>query len=83
MRYKMEPMDRDEVADYLKHHMQLAGAKTEVFSPPAIEAIASHSAGRPRPINNLAVTSLLLGAQMKRNPVDEDVVRLASAEASL
>ena len=81
--YKMEPMDKDEVFRYVGHHLRLAGATTEVFAEPALEAIASHSGGWPRLVNNLAKTSLLLGAQLKQNPIDAETVRLASADASL
>ena len=63
--------------------MNMAGASTQVFSEQAVEAIAAHSAGWPRLVNNLAQTSLLLGAQMKRNPLDADVIRLASADVCI
>ena len=81
--YKMEPMDKDEVFRYVAHHLRLAGASTEVFTEQALEAIASNSGGWPRLVNNLARTSLLLGAQLKQNPIDAETVRLASADASL
>ncbi len=83
MHYKMEPMDKDEVLGYIDHHLRLVGAPTKVFSEPALEAIAAHSGGWPRLINNLAKTSLLLGAQLKQNPIDADTVRQASSETSL
>jgi type II secretory pathway predicted ATPase ExeA len=83
MQYKMQPMKKEEVAQYVSHHMKLAGAVTPVFSEPAVEAITSHSGGRPRLVNNLACTSLLLGAQMRQNPIDAEVVRMAADEVSL
>jgi type II secretory pathway predicted ATPase ExeA len=76
-------MDKDEVFRYVAHRLRLAGATTEVFTEQALEAIASHSGGWPRLVNNLARTSLLLGAQFKQNPIDAETVRLASADASL
>ena len=81
--YKMEPMDKDEVFRYVSHQLRLAGGVTEVFTDQALEAIASHSGGWPRLVNNLARTALLLGAQLKQNPIDAETVRLASADASL
>jgi len=81
--YKIEPMDKEEVFRYVSHQLRLAGATTEVFTEQAMEAIASHSAGWPRLVNNLARTSLLLGAQLKQNPIDAETVRLASADASI
>jgi type II secretory pathway predicted ATPase ExeA len=81
--YKMEPMDKEEVFRYVGHQLKLAGAVTDIFTEQAQEAIASHSGGWPRLVNNLARTALLLGAQLKRNPIDAETVRLASADASL
>ncbi|NPV70791.1 MAG: general secretion pathway domain protein [Firmicutes bacterium] len=76
-------MDKEEVFPYVAHQLRLAGAATEVFMEQALEAIASHSGGWPRLVNNLARTALLLGSQLKQNPIDAETVRLASAEASL
>jgi type II secretory pathway predicted ATPase ExeA len=80
MQYKMQPLSKDEVNQYIGHHMKLAGAVTPLFSEQAVEAIASHSGGWPRLVNNLALTSLLLGAQSRQNPIDAEIVRLATAE---
>ncbi len=81
--YKMEPMDKDEVFRYVAHQLRLAGGVTEIFTDQALEAIASHSGGWPRLVNNLGRTTLLLGAQLKQNPIYAETVRLASADASL
>lgn len=80
MQYKMQPLTKDEVNQYICHHMRLAGAVAPVFSEQAVEAITSHSGGWPRLINNLALTSLLLGAQNRQNPIDAETVRMAAAE---
>lgn len=80
MQYKMQPMNKEEVNNYICHHMKLAGAVVPIFSEQAVEAITSHSGGWPRLINNLALTSLLLGAQNRQNPIDAETVRLAAAE---
>jgi len=81
--YKMEPMEKDEVFRYIDHHLKLAGATTKIFTEQALEAIASHSEGWPRLVNKLANTALLLGAQLKQNPIGAETVRLASQDASL
>jgi len=80
MRYKMEPLERDEVKGYIEHHLKLAGANHPLFTDSAVEAIASNSRGWPRMVNNLAGTALMLGAQLKVCPVDEDIVRQAAGE---
>ncbi|AEF94471.1 AAA ATPase [Desulfotomaculum nigrificans CO-1-SRB] len=83
MRYKIEPLNKDEVAGYIRHYMSLAGAKHDVFSDVALEAIASHSRGWPRLVNNLATHCLLCGYQAKKELIDEEVVRLAIQEMGL
>ena len=83
VQYKFEPLDKDEVKGYLDHRLRLVGAVTPIFTDQAIEAIASHTGGWPRLINNLASTALLYGAQLKRNPIDEDIIRMAAEETSL
>ncbi len=83
MHYKMEPMDKKEVLGYIDHHLKVGGAPRGIFTETAVEAIASHSGGWPRLVNNLTKTSLLLGAQLKQNPIDAETVRLASTDASL
>jgi general secretion pathway protein A len=83
MRYKVEPLTKDEVARYITHHMQLAGANHTIFSDPAIQAITSLSRGWPRLINKIATHSLLAGYQARKELIDEEVVRLAAEEAGI
>lgn len=83
MRYKVEPLTKDEVARYITHHMQLAGANHTIFSDTAIQAITSLSRGWPRLINKIATHSLLAGYQARKDLIDEEVVRLAAEEAGI
>lgn len=83
MRYKVEPLQKEEVANYIRHYMELAGAKHPVFTEAAMEAIASRSRGWPRLINNLATHCLLYGFQAKKEQIDEEVVRQAAVEAGI
>ncbi len=78
MRYKVEPLTKNEVTDYINHHMKLAGANHTIFSDNAIQAISSLSRGWPRLVNKIATHSLLAGCQANRDLIDEEVVRLAA-----
>ena len=80
MRYRMGPLEREEVAGYIEHRMKQAGAKHPIFTPSALEAIALQSRGWPRVINTLATTCLLYGYQLKKDAIDEEVVRMAAEE---
>ncbi len=80
MRCRMGPLEKEEVAGYIEHRMKQAGAKHPIFTPSALEAIALQSRGWPRVINTLATTCLLYGHQLKKDVIDEEVVRMAAEE---
>lgn len=81
MKYEIQPLSKEEVAAYIEHHMKIAGAKIPIFSEAAIEAIALRSQGWPRVINTLTMNSLLFGFQLKKEQIDEEVVKLAIEES--
>lgn len=83
MKYEIQALSREEVTPYINHHMKLAGAKMPIFTESAIEAIALRSQGWPRAINTLAVNSLLFGSQLKKEQIDDEVVRLAVEDSGM
>jgi general secretion pathway protein A len=80
MRYKIEPLNKEEVNGYIEHHMKLAGARHPIFTEAAIEAIASLTQGWPRMINGLTTHCLLYGCQVKKEQIDEEIVRMAAKD---
>ncbi len=54
-----------------------------IFTEPAIEAIALRSQGWPRVVNHLTINSLLYGAQMQKEQIDEEVVRMAIEDSQI
>jgi type II secretory pathway predicted ATPase ExeA len=83
MKYQLQPLKKEDVFAYIDHHMKLAGAKMPIFTETAFEAIALRSQGWPRVINTLTVNCLLYGAQLKKEQIDEEVVRMAAEESGL
>jgi general secretion pathway protein A len=83
MKYEIQPLSREEISSYIDHHMKIAGAKMPIFTETAIEAIASRSQGWPRVINTLTINSLLFGYQLKKEQIDEEIVRLAIEDSGL
>lgn len=83
MRYVMEPLEKEEIREYIEHNLQAAGASMPLFTEDGLEAIASLSHGLPRVINNLCINALLLGAQAKKEQIDAETVRLASRETGM
>ncbi len=83
MRYSMEPLDKNEVNNYISHNLEDAGARHPIFTEEAVEAVASLSQGWPRVLNNLCVNCLLIGAQAKKEQIDAETVRLAAHETGV
>jgi general secretion pathway protein A len=81
LRYHVQPLGKEDVRLYLEHHLKRAGAGYEIFTPQAVEAIASRSRGLPRIINNLATHSLLYGYAKQLRTIDEETVFAITPEA--
>lgn len=79
-RTHLEGIDREEMIQYLDHHLKIAGVKTQLFSPEAITAIQQGSGGLLRRANNLARGALVAAANEKCQQVAAEHVRLASTE---
>lgn len=76
----MESLKSDEMADYLQHHLSVAGCKQNLFAEQAVTAIHQGSGGLLRRANNLARGALLAAASEKCQIVAADHVRIASTE---
>ncbi len=83
MRYCLDPLEKEEVKGYIEHNLNAAGANHPIFSERAIEALVSISHGWPRVLNNLCVHCLLLGAQAKKDLIEDDIVRQAGEEIGM
>jgi general secretion pathway protein A len=57
----LQPLDRDETGEYVRHRLQAAGAGGEIFDAGALDIIHQLSHGLPRRINRLCDFALLVG----------------------
>lgn len=73
-------LDREQMSDYLAHHLKVAGIKANIFTENAITAIHQGSGGLLRKANSLARGSLLGCMIDKDNLVSDEHVRKASTE---
>lgn len=72
--YRLSPLSRKEVEEYLDHRMAVAGCRDKVFKPKAIDRIMEFSEGVPRLVNSLAGNALLSAFVAGRKAVlPEDV----------
>jgi general secretion pathway protein A len=79
-RSHMEPVDRQEMEQYLLHHLALTGVKSAIFEDAAITAIHQGSGGIFRKANHLARGALVAAANAQSTTVSADHVRLAATE---
>lgn len=79
-RSHLEGLNHTEIANYLKHHLEIAGIKDQLFADEAILAIHQGSGGLLRRANNLARGALIALAREKGKVVSAEHVRVASTE---
>jgi general secretion pathway protein A len=79
-RSHMEPVSRQEMEQYLAHHLALTGVKSGIFDDSAITAIHQGSGGTFRKANHLARGALIAAADSQSSIVAADHVRLAATE---
>ncbi|MCX7766052.1 MAG: XrtA-associated ATPase [Candidatus Sumerlaeia bacterium] len=83
VRYHLEPLSKDEVMQYIKHRLEVAGAKVDVkFTPDAVDLIYEYTEGVPRKINILCDRILLIGYVQGTYEIDRDIVETAIDEVS-
>ena len=84
VRYHILPLQKQEIADYIKHRLKVAGADPKLqFTPPAIEAIYTISQGTPRVINILCDRALLAGFSKETFTIDEPLIQESAKETQL
>ncbi|MEE9279856.1 MAG: AAA family ATPase [Myxococcota bacterium] len=81
VRWRLGPLERDEVAEYLEHRLRIAGlAGTSLFTPRAARTMYRVSRGIPRVVNAVADRALLAAYSRGQHSVDGGTVRRAFAE---
>jgi type II secretory pathway predicted ATPase ExeA len=76
----LEGVNRQQMEQYLAHHLAIAGVKTNPFDQAAVTAIHQGSGGLFRKANHLARGALIAAAKEKSTTVSAEHVRLAATE---
>jgi len=79
-RYHLEPLSRDETAQYIEHRLKVAGALGEVFDSGAKREVFRLSQGVPRLINVICDRALLGAYSSESRRVNRSMIRRAAAE---
>ena len=72
--FHIGPLSSDEVAEYIRHRVSVAGRRVTLFEDDAIEAVARASAGIPRRINVLCDTALVYGFAQEADTITANIV---------
>jgi len=79
-RSHLDGLKHRDMAGYIRHHLQIAGIKDQLFSDESILTIHQGSGGLLRRANLLAKGALLAAANEKCTVVSAEHVRMASTE---
>ncbi|HTL48053.1 MAG TPA: AAA family ATPase [Verrucomicrobiae bacterium] len=77
IRYHLTVLSREEVDEYIRHRLQVAGGQNDFFTPEAIDRIHQISGGVPRLINVLADRSLMAAFTQSSRLIDTGMVDYA------
>lgn len=80
VRYHIDPLDPEHAANYLTHHLALAGRTDAIFANDAATAITHAARGLPRQIGNLATAALIAAYTRNARIVDHDCAQSAIAD---
>jgi type II secretory pathway predicted ATPase ExeA len=80
VRYQMTGMTPDETGSYIRHHLQLAGRDSDLFSEDAITQVHDAGRGKPRTVNNICVAALIATYVTGKKIVDQSAARAAISE---
>jgi len=75
MRYHLMAMDMQEMVDYIRHHLKVAGIASPLFTDGAQQAIFEYSGGIARKVNNVCLSSLLCAAMRNKQLIDDHLVK--------
>ena len=75
--YNYQGLSDEESMSYVVHKLNCAGSSKAIIDEAALRAVASHTHGNPRLIDNLMSDALVIGAQQDKKSIDTDVILAA------
>jgi len=83
LRYNIDPLTKSETEKFIKHRLQVAGAKGNIFNAIAIHEIYLFSSGYPRLINVICDHALLTGYTKGIKKIDVKIIRECAEELKI
>jgi len=81
--YYIEPLTENEIKEYIKHRLNIAGSEKNIFSSSAIREIFSFSKGFPRLINIICDLALLTGYVKEQKTINELIIKECAKELQI
>lgn len=81
--YNFNGLSSAEVAQYIYSRLELAGASRSIIDDAAITSLSNGCQGSARQLNSLMTKSLMIGAQLKKQSIDTEIILAASNELAL
>lgn len=75
--YNFEGLTDKEASEYVIHKLVSAGSSKAVIDDAALSAVAGHSHGSPRIIDNIMTDAIAIGAQTDKKCIDAEVILAA------
>lgn len=80
--FHLQNMNGPEVHEYIRHRMEVAGAKRQVFSTDACDQVYVASGGTPRLVNQICDFALVYAYSYGRKTVDGKIIERVVADRS-
>ncbi len=72
--YHLEPLDREEVLEYITYRLEKAGGRKAIFAEDTLDLIYRASGGIPRIVNILCDTALVYAYAESQKTIDSEIV---------
>lgn len=79
-RFHIGPLTEDEMSEYIRHRLSVAGNNTEVFDEKVMPLLYKYTGGIPRLINSLCDVALICGYAEEVEKVDDKIIKIAIKE---
>jgi len=80
IRYHMLPLDKDDIGNYIRHRLEVAGSQDTIWEDDAIDEIYNYSKGIPRLINIVCDRTMLLGYVKAIKKFNRDIIQRSVSE---
>jgi general secretion pathway protein A len=80
VRYHISPLEVEEVGDYIRHRLKVAGTSQKIFNAPAVGEVYAFSGGIPRLINIICDHAMLTAYARGIKVIDDHIIKECAEE---